>query len=244
MSGKRAVQKASVRAFIDELSKALSALPVQRHPFLLRFQQGVTREQLRRFLVQWYLFGIRFRKILIGLLYNLSDQDEAVSLEILRVLYSEYGYGVGENVHSAYILRLIDRLGISRSELVPQNLCAEATDYLETVGEVYLHGDVPSALGASYGIEATAGLAYRFLYSGLLVQADLSLDDIRFFEVHLFEERQHGTWLETALLEYGQLERHQDRIRSCAFLAMEKWHGLWNGLYRIVFDDTLKSSAP
>lgn len=238
MSAERVVKKESARAFIDRLGKELSALPVHRHPFLIRFQQGVTSEQLRRFLVQWYLFGIRFRKILIGLLYNLSDQDEAVSLEILRVLYSEYGHGVREDVHSTHILRLIDRLEIDRSDLVPENLCSEASEYLETVGEIYFHGDVSSALGASFGIEATAGLAYRYLYGGLLVHVDLSLDDIRFFEVHLFEERQHGTWLEAALLEYGRLETHQDRIRSCAFLAMGKWHCLWNGIYRVVFDDT------
>jgi len=34
----------------------------------------VTKEQLRRFLRQWYTFGIRFRKVLIGPLYNLSDK--------------------------------------------------------------------------------------------------------------------------------------------------------------------------
>lgn len=227
---------ASSRAFIDTLGEELSALPVHRHPFLIRFQQGMTREELRRFLVQWYLFGLRFRKILIGLLYNLSDQDEAISLEILRVLYSEYGHGVKEDVHSTQILHLIDHLGIDRADLVPETLCAEAADYLETIGRVYLHGDVSSALGASFGIETTAGLAYRYLYAGLLVHPGLSLDDIRFFEVHLFEERQHGAWLETALLEYSCLEEQRDRIRTCAFLAMEKWHRLWDGMFRIVFD--------
>src|SRR2546428_7632808 len=79
--------------FLDALDRELQAHPVHTNPFFEAFQRGVTREQLRRFIRQWYTFGIRFRKILIGLLYNLSDKDEAIGLELMRVLYSEYGGG-------------------------------------------------------------------------------------------------------------------------------------------------------
>lgn len=220
--------------FLAALERELQALPVHANPFFLAFQRGVTREQLRRFIRQWYTFGIRFRKILIGLPYNVSDQDEAVGLELMRVLYSEYGEGVGENVHAAQMLRLADRLGIERGSLARERLCPEAQDYIDTIGEVFLHGEVPSALGASFGIETTAGLTYRYLYSGLLTFPDLSLEDLRFFETHLFEELRHGDWLRTALAGYADLENQREIIRSSALLAMEKWQGLWQGIHRTV----------
>lgn len=220
--------------FLDALDRELQAHPAHSNPFLEAFQRGVSREQLRRFISQWYTFGIRFRKILIGLLYNLSDKDEAIGLELMRVLYSEYGQGVEEDVHAAQMLRLVDRLGIDRRALAQERLCPEAQDYIEAVGEIFLRGDLPSALGASYGIETTAGLTYRYLYNGLLTFPDLSRDDIRFFETHLVEELRHGDWLRTAVAGYADLDEQRDKVRRAALLAMEKWQGLWHGMYRAV----------
>ncbi len=224
----------TAQQFMEALERELMALPVHTNRFFQAFQQGVTREQLVRFVKQWYRFGIQFRKILIGLLYNLSDQDEAIGLELMRVLHSEYGRGVPEDVHAAQILRLADRLGIDRTRLAAERLCPEAQDYIDTVGAIYLNGDLPSALGAAFGVETTAGLSYRYLYSGLLTFPDLSLEDIRFFETHLFEELQHGDWLRTALAGYAKLEAQREKVRSSALLAMERWHDLWEGVYRLV----------
>ncbi len=226
----------SSREFLDDLERELRALPVHSNPFFLAFQRGVTREQLVRFIRQWYVFGIQFRKILIGLLYNVSDKDEAIGLELLRVLYSEYGHGVAEQVHAAQMLRLCDRLGIDRASLAQERLCPEAQAYLDTVGDLFLRGELPTALGASFGIETTAGLMYRHLYSGLLTFGDLALEDMRFFETHLFEELQHGDWLRNALAAYAALHSHREQIRTAALLAMEKWHALWQGMHRLVLD--------
>ncbi len=223
--------------FLDALEQELQAHPAHMNPFFHAFQRGVTEAQLRRFARQWYRFGIQFRKILIGLLYNLSDKDEAIGLELARVLFSEYGNGVPEDVHAAQMLRLTDRLGIDRQVLAREQLCPEAQAYIEGIGEVFLHGDMPSALGASFGIETTAGLTYRYLYSGLLTCPQLSLQDIKFFETHLFEELHHGDWLRAALAGYAELEEHREMIRTAALMAMDKWHGLWLGMYRVVFDD-------
>ncbi len=220
--------------FLDALETELKALPVHTNPFFQAFQRGVSRDQLRRFVGQWYLFGIQFRKILIGLLHNLSDRDEAISLELMRVLYSEFGNGEREEVHAEQILRLADRLGLDRRALRGERLYPEAQDYIDTVGEIFLHGDLSSALGASFGIETTAGLTYRYLYSGLLTFPDLSLDDIRFFQTHLFEELSHGDWLRSALAGYAELDDHRDKIRTHALLAMDKWNGLWQGMERYV----------
>lgn len=222
--------------FLEALESELKALPVHTNAFFQAFQRGVTHEQLRRFIQQWYVFGIRFRKILIGLLYNLSDQDEAVSLELIRVLYSEYGQGNREQVHSQQMLRLVDRLGVDRGGLAREQLYHEAQDYIATVGEIFLHGDVPSALGASFGIETTAGLTYRYLYSGLLTFPELSLEDIRFFETHLFEELHHGDWLRAAVSGHADLDDNREKIRANALLAMDKWHGLWEGMSRVVLN--------
>ncbi len=222
-------------AFLEAMERELQAHPAHTNPFFHAFQRGVTEVQLRRFVRQWYRFGIQFRKILIGLLYNLSDKDEAIGLELARVLFSEYGNGVPEDVHAVQMLRLTDRLGIDRQVLAREQLCPEAQAYIEDIGEVFLHGDMPSALGASFGIETTASLTYRYLYSGLLTFPQLSLQDIKFFETHLFEELHHGDWLRTALAGYAELEEHREPIRAAALMAMDKWHGLWLGMYRVVF---------
>lgn len=224
--------------FLAALERELKTLPVQTNPFFQAFQRGVSREALQRFIGQWYVFGIQFRKILVGLLYNLSDKDEAISLELARVLYSEYGQGVPEQVHAAQMLRLADRLGIDRGSLARERLCPEAQDYIDRIGDLFLHGDLPSALGASFGIETTAGLTYRYLYSGLLTFHELSLEDIRFFETHLFEEYHHGEWLRTAVAGYADLDAHREQIRTAALLAMEKWQGLWRGIHRTVLGIT------
>ena len=224
----------TVQEFLDSLERELQALPVHHNSFLQTFQRGVTRDQLERFVRQWYIFGIKFRKILIGLLYNVSDQDEAIGLQLMRVLYSEYGNGRTEEVHAAQMSRLADRLAIAPQTLRSEQLCTEAQDYIDTVGELFLHGQLPVALGASFGIETTAGLTYRYLYGGLLMFPELSLTDIRFFETHLFEELHHGDWLRTALAGYAHLDAQREQIRRAALLAMDKWHRLWEGMSRHV----------
>lgn len=233
----------STLEFLDALDHELNALPVQRNPFFQAFQRGVTRDQLTRFIKQWYLFGIQFRKILIGLLHNLCDKDEGISLELVRVLYSEFGHGVADKVHAREMLKLVDRLEITPQSLAEERLCPEAQDYIDTMGDLFLHGEIPSALGASYGIETTAGLTYRYLYSGLLLFPDLSLEDIRFFETHLFEELDHGDWLRAALARYAELDNHRAQVRAAALLAMEKWQGLWQGLHREVLGNMAPHGA-
>ena len=239
----KASAKLSPLEFVAALERDLKALPVQTNPFFLAFQRGVTRAQLVRFVRQWYIFGIQFRKILIGLLHNLSDKDESIGLELVRVLYSEYGNGVAEHVHAAQMLRLVDRLGIDRDSLAHERLCPEAQDYIDTIGGVFLHGDLPTALGASFGIETTAGLTYRYLYAGLLTFPDLSLEDIRFFETHLFEELRHGDWLRTAVAGYAELDEHREHLKVAAMLAMEKWHKLWEGVHRTVLGESASNGS-
>ncbi len=226
----------SASDFITGLEQDLQALPVHQHLFLQIFQRGITHEELSRFVRQWYHFGLQFRKILIGLLYNISDKDEAIGLELAKVLYSEYGEGVSEQVHATQLLRLVDALDISREDLAREQLCPEAQAYINGVGNLFLHGTLPSALGASFAIETTAGSPYRYLYSGLLTFPNLSLQDIKFFETHLFEELHHGDWLRTALMGYAHLTDHQESIRTAAFYAMERWQGLWQGLHHLVFN--------
>src|SRR2546427_8030565 len=118
--------------FLDALDRELQAHPVHTNPFFEAFQRGVTREQLRRFIRQWYTFGIRFRKILIGLLYNLSDKDEAIGLELMRVLYSEYGGGGAGQGRAGQMLVVGDPVGVDRGTPAPEPLCPEAQEHIDT----------------------------------------------------------------------------------------------------------------
>jgi hypothetical protein len=88
----------STLSYLVTLESELKALPVRANPFCQAFQRSVTQEQLRRFIRYRYAIGIKFRKMVIGLLYNLSDQDEPISLELMRVLHSEYGQGIHRTV--------------------------------------------------------------------------------------------------------------------------------------------------
>lgn len=233
--------KTSAQNFLIGLERELNGLPVHHHPFLETFQRGITRDELIRFVRQWYHFGLQFRKILIGLLYNLSDKDEAIGLELTKVLFSEYGQGVAEQVHATQLLRLVNALEITHESLAQERLCPEVQEYINCVGDLFLHGSLPSALGASFAIETTAGSPYRYLYSGLLTLPDLSLEDIKFFETHLFEELHHGEWLRSALIGYAHLTDQQEHISAAALLAMDKWQGLWQGMHHLVFDRPLSS---
>jgi pyrroloquinoline quinone (PQQ) biosynthesis protein C len=229
---RRSVAQEDIAQFVQELEGELVALPVHTHPFFQSFER-LSREQLREFVKQWYVFGREFRRILIGLLYNVVNQDEEVALEVLRTVWSEMGNGRKEHVHSNVMLITVDALSIPHGELASTRLIPEAQDYIDTMGDLFLHGDLPSALGASYGIESTAGLIYRHMYGALLRHFDLHLTDIKFFEVHLFEELNHSDFLTTAVMHHAT-PQNQAQIRRGAFLAMEKWQRLWDGMHRHV----------
>src|SRR2546428_645968 len=130
--------------FLDALDRELQAHPVHTNPFFEAFQRGVTREQLRRFIRQWYTFGIRFRKILIGLLYNLSDKDEAIGLELMRVLYSEYGGGgPGEGDAEPMFVR-VGCLGVQCGTPAPARACTGGPADIGPPPEHLFCGALPS----------------------------------------------------------------------------------------------------
>lgn len=72
-----------------ELLHAVETHPALRHPFLERFSRGVSREEIRRFAEQHYLYSCRFARNLAAVIANTPDEN-ARSLLVIN-LYEEIG---------------------------------------------------------------------------------------------------------------------------------------------------------
>jgi hypothetical protein len=63
-----------------------------------------------------------------------------------------------------------------------------------------------------------------------LFRAGFSQEEINYFTLHVEQDIDHGTWLEEALLTFGNTEEARAQIRRGAMLSLEARERFWSGV--------------
>jgi len=104
--------------YLNQLMEELTAHPVNRHLFFVRFKaEYLNHEQLRAFFRQYHYFCKHFVKVLEGLLYATPIHEVEMRVELIKTLHSELGSGSCEHAHVKQLERFGQKLGLSESDV-------------------------------------------------------------------------------------------------------------------------------
>src|SRR4051812_8834531 len=89
---------------------------VCHHPFLQHMtSRNLSDAEVHRFGIQWYKAAAAHKKAFPGLIYNTTN--DVVRFDLIKILGDEYGNGQLEQIHAFMLLRFLDSLGYSLSDI-------------------------------------------------------------------------------------------------------------------------------
>lgn len=227
-------QHAKAKRFLSELRREIEAHPGVNHLFLARCATSpFAREDYRVFGENHFPLVCVFTSYLERLLVRAPSSDS--KLWLAKVLVDEYGEGSEGEDHAtlyAHFLRsagsdVPDRIATTK---VPAPALAFVTEHRRIVGtEPFLVG-----LGAvGPGHEWAIPKMFDAVIPGLQ-RAGFRPAEINYFTLHVAQDVDHGTWLEEALLRFGDTETARERIRRGALLSLDARARFWSGVQRAV----------
>ena len=104
------------KEIVNKLNAIVENSEVTNHHFLNKFaSESMTKEQLKRFSIQWCKVITSHKRAFGGLIYN--TPNELLRADLVTILHDEYGLGKPENMHTRLFLRVPLELGLTEKEI-------------------------------------------------------------------------------------------------------------------------------
>ncbi len=223
----------SARSFLAALRREIETHPAVNHLFLNRLATGMfSREDYRVFAENHYPLVCVFCGYLERLQVRAPDSES--KLWLAKVLVDEYGEGSEGKDHSTLYAQFLGASGgeaAARQRIrVPDPARAFIEEHLRIVNrEPFLVG-----LGAvGPGHEWAIPKMFDAVIPGLR-RAGYDEEEILYFTLHVEQDKDHGSWLEEAIVRYATTEEARGQIRRGALLSLEARRRFWDGVQRAV----------
>ncbi len=212
---------------------------VERHPgvnhlFLQRCATSpFSREDYRVFGENHFPLVCVFTNYLERLL--LRAPSSAAKSWLAKVLIDEYGEGSDGHDHASLYATFLRAAGSK----VPEHPSASrvptpAADFIAEHRRIVTEEPFLVGLGAvGPGHEWAIPRMFNAVIPGLR-RARFSESEIVYFTLHVEQDVDHGTWLEQALLEFGDTEEARAQIRRGTLLSLEARARFWTGVQSAV----------
>ncbi|MBI4576577.1 MAG: iron-containing redox enzyme family protein [Planctomycetes bacterium] len=219
----------AAREFLADLRREVEHHAAVGHSVLARMRLDPrSPEDFRVLGGQHYPLVCCFTRYLECLLLTAPDATD--KLWLARVLVDEYGEGSRGLDHAALYRRFLAAVGLEggeerRVDLHPAVVEFIALHLATCAGEPFLVG-----LGAvGPGHEWAIPSMFPHLIAGLR-RAGLGEDAIEYFTLHVEQDRDHGAWMEEALLRHAAEPAAQAAIRTGALRSLAARERFWWGV--------------
>jgi pyrroloquinoline-quinone synthase len=224
----------AARRFLGDLRKEIAGHPGVNHLFLSRCATSpFARHDYRVFGENHYPLVCVFTSYLERLLVRAPTSD--AKLWLAKVLVDEYGEGSEGHDHATLYGRFLRASGSAMPDRpaavkVPGPAFGFIREHRRIVSEEpFLVG-----LGAvGPGHEWAIPRMFEAVIPGLR-RAGFAEEEIHYFTLHVEQDVDHGTWLEEALLRFGETEAARAQIRRGALLSLDERSRFWSGVQRAV----------
>jgi pyrroloquinoline-quinone synthase len=209
--------------FIQEIEQGLK-LPgrnLAEHPLIEKInRRELSREQLKGMAIQVTLQTTEIVRW-IGSLYAACPIKEVRRGVFMNLWEEELGAFSNSKAHFDLCADCARALGATDDELATAKPLP-ATHRLILFGEVMLRNrHWTTGFGAAMGFEYQSPLAFKRIADGLREHYGLSDDDVRFFDVHVTADEDHGDAIAQALVKYADSEDLQRDVREAAWTYAE-----------------------
>lgn len=183
--------------FMKSLDQAISKLPLLKHSFYVRWQDGqISLSELQGYAKEYYPFEKEF-PCFVSAIHSRSD-NTALRNSLLQNLIHEEN---GPANHRELWLQFAEGLGVSREEAEAHFRSDETENLLRTFRKASTSGNPIDGLAALYAYEAQQPEVAATKIEGLIRHYDITSDSaLKFFRVHQVYDVEHSA-TEGKLLE-------------------------------------------
>lgn len=216
--------------FLRTLREDVERHPGVNHLFLQRCATSpFSREDYRVFGENHYPLVCVFTNYLERLLVR-GPSSEA-KLWLAKVLVDEYGEGSEGEDHATLYGHFLRAAGSSMPDRGARAIVPEpAAEFIREHRRIVTEEPFLVGLGAvGPGHEWAIPRMFAAVIPGLQ-RAGFTPEEINYFTLHVAQDVDHGTWLEEALLTFGNTEEARSQIRRGAMLSLEARDRFWSGV--------------
>lgn len=232
--GKREAGTAAARRFLADLRIEIESHPGVNHLFLSRCATSpFSREDYRVFGENHYALVCVFTSYLERLLVRAPSSE--AKLWLAKVLVDEYGEGSEGEDHATLYGHFLRSCGSSLPDYPDTTkVPGPAFEFIREHRRIVSEEPFLVGLGAvGPGHEWAIPKMFDSVIPGLK-RAGFRPDEINYFTLHVAQDVDHGTWLEEALLTFGDTREAREQIRRGALLSLEARARFWSGVQRAV----------
>ncbi|MBI4170720.1 MAG: iron-containing redox enzyme family protein [Candidatus Aenigmarchaeota archaeon] len=168
--------------------------------FLTQFASGKSsKEEVKRFAVEFYHFSRHFPLVLCSLLVNTADEAEAA--ELTKILTSELGDGIPEKRHELLYRDFLRSVRIEPMKIIKRPMLKTTKAWIDTQIQLYSGDEHFAGLGASFGLENMAIPMWDQLIAGLKIYKQRWFPDMdmTYFTFHRELEEKHEDAMDTVV---------------------------------------------
>ncbi len=220
--------------FLASLRREVESHPGVNHLFLQRCATSpFSRQDYRVFGENHFPLVCVFTNYLERLLVRAPSSE--AKLWLAKVLVDEYGEGSEGEDHAtlyAHFLRSAGSTVPDRGDTV--KVPVPAAEFIREHRRIVTQEPFLVGLGAvGPGHEWAIPRMFDAVIPGLR-RAGFSEAEINYFTLHVEQDVDHGTWLEEALLTFGNTEEARAQIRRGAILSLEARERFWSGVQKAI----------
>jgi pyrroloquinoline-quinone synthase len=221
------------RAFLRELRRDIEAHPAVNHIFLNRLATApFSREDYKVFGENHIPLVSVFTSYLERLLCRAPSSE--TKLWLAKVLVDAYGEGSRGEDHRALYDRFLRAAGSRVPDMPGYRVPAPAHAFIEEHRRIVSKEPFLVGLGAvGPGHVWASPRMFTAILPGLR-RAGFSEEAMRYFTLHVDQDRDHGARLEEALARCASTDRAQQQIRRGALLGLDARGEFWSGVQRAI----------
>ena len=203
---------------------------ILNHPVINSIQKGeLTRDQLRKFAIQYSIYCGYFPRFLCACAANIPDDQTRMSL--IENLWEEHGSGLLSGSHRVLFEKFCLSLGITSEELKHAKPLPSTQIYVEYVLNMCQDGSFIKSLGAlGPGTEFFTSQEYELIYKGLQKVEGLTESDLEFWSVHITLDDHHYADMLTSIIPWLNTEENKELFREGAERAVDLEILFWDGI--------------
>jgi len=216
-------------SFLGALRHEVETHPAVNHIFLNRCATSpFSREDYRIFGENHYPLVYVFTTYLEKLVCRAPSSD--AKLWLAKVLVDEYGEGSEGEDHATLYGHFLRAARSTVPDAPETPIPAPAYRFIREHRRIVEKEPFLVGLGAvGPGHEWAIPRMFAALVPGLR-RAGFSEKEMRYFDLHVAQDVDHGAWLEEALGRFGTTTQAQAQIRRGALLSLEARGAFWTGV--------------
>jgi pyrroloquinoline quinone (PQQ) biosynthesis protein C len=232
----------SGQAFVKEIQGMVQKKHSKDHQIIGMIENGeLTREQLKGFVGQFYLFFPKpFPKPIAAMLSRCPDDPELEKMWIENVVEEGTGEITGTDSHKGLFIRFAKACGFSREELDKVEPTPEAQAFLDW-RELLMYQRTWLELFACQGfcLEGTANPRMTRIVNGLTKHYgfDRESEEIRYWTLHMGVDEEHMKVGPLTVERYATTDFQQNQVRAAVQKTLDQFWLAFDGIKRAFVDN-------